>query len=229
VMECWFGLSWTAEWRKSSQQVLSICESSFKTVGKAFQVKLVKFANLSSRQKVATSKNLKYLLICLTLFWLLHDSICYFIVLISSLLSYNVEDVIARVIKQQYMYCTFLQQCGMLPSSASSNNNNGHGAAVALFPLLWITSLNQYLFSFLIIWDVTRHVVKYYNFKYFSFAWLSLLCEMEPIEKLPKYKPCLLGTPCRLKQMLKVFERVQLVFELMSALVTVGCWGQGGS
>ena len=37
----WFGMSWTAEWRKSSQQVLSICGNSFKTVGKAFQVKLV--------------------------------------------------------------------------------------------------------------------------------------------------------------------------------------------
>ena len=30
----WFGTSWTAEWRKSSQQVLSICGNSFKTVGK---------------------------------------------------------------------------------------------------------------------------------------------------------------------------------------------------
>ena len=37
----WFGVSWTAEWRKSSHQVLSICRNSFKTVGKAFQVKLV--------------------------------------------------------------------------------------------------------------------------------------------------------------------------------------------
>ena len=32
----WFGMSWTAEWRKSSQQVLSICGNS-KTVGKVFQ------------------------------------------------------------------------------------------------------------------------------------------------------------------------------------------------
>jgi hypothetical protein len=38
----WFGINWTAEWRKSSQQVLSICGNSFKTVGKAFQTKLVK-------------------------------------------------------------------------------------------------------------------------------------------------------------------------------------------
>ena len=36
-----FGMSWTAEWRKSSQQVLSICGNSFKTVGKVLQVKLV--------------------------------------------------------------------------------------------------------------------------------------------------------------------------------------------
>ncbi|XP_071211950.1 RNA-binding motif, single-stranded-interacting protein 1-like isoform X3 [Salvelinus alpinus] len=37
----WFGMSWTAEGMKSSQKVLSICGNSFKTVGKAFQVKLV--------------------------------------------------------------------------------------------------------------------------------------------------------------------------------------------
>jgi hypothetical protein len=34
-------MSLTAEGRKSSQQVFSICWNSFKTVGKAFQVKLV--------------------------------------------------------------------------------------------------------------------------------------------------------------------------------------------
>jgi hypothetical protein len=34
-------MSWNAEWRKSSQQVLSICGNSFKTVGEAFHVKLI--------------------------------------------------------------------------------------------------------------------------------------------------------------------------------------------
>ena len=34
-------MSWTAELRKISQQVLSICGNSFKTVGKAFLMKLV--------------------------------------------------------------------------------------------------------------------------------------------------------------------------------------------
>jgi hypothetical protein len=34
-------VSWTAEWRKGSQQVLSICVISFKIVGKALQLKLV--------------------------------------------------------------------------------------------------------------------------------------------------------------------------------------------
>ena len=34
----------------------------------------------------------KYILICLTLFGLLHDSMCYFIGLMSSLFFYNVED-----------------------------------------------------------------------------------------------------------------------------------------
>ena len=37
----WFAMSWPTEWRKSSQQVPSICGNYFKTVGKAFQVKLV--------------------------------------------------------------------------------------------------------------------------------------------------------------------------------------------
>ena len=37
----WFGISCTAEWRLRFQQVLRICGNSFKTVGKAFQVKLV--------------------------------------------------------------------------------------------------------------------------------------------------------------------------------------------
>ena len=32
--------------------------------------------NAKSVQRVATLKNLKYILICLTIFWLLHDSIC---------------------------------------------------------------------------------------------------------------------------------------------------------
>ena len=56
----WVGMSWAAEWRKSSQQVLSICGNSFKTVGKDFQVKLVQ----NCHQVIKT------------LFWLLHDSIC---------------------------------------------------------------------------------------------------------------------------------------------------------
>ena len=36
-----FGMSWIQEWRKSSQQVLKIYGNSFKAVWKAFQVKLV--------------------------------------------------------------------------------------------------------------------------------------------------------------------------------------------
>ena len=38
----WFGISWNPEWRKSCQQVPSICGNSYNTIGKAFQVKLVK-------------------------------------------------------------------------------------------------------------------------------------------------------------------------------------------
>ena len=58
----WFGISWTAEWRKCSQQLLSICGNSFKTVGKAFQVNLVERMPrvYKARQREATLKNLKY-------------------------------------------------------------------------------------------------------------------------------------------------------------------------
>ena len=61
-------------------------------------------AKLSSRQKVATLKNLKYILICWTLFWLLHDSVCYFIVLMSSLLFCNVENS-KKIKKNSGMRC----------------------------------------------------------------------------------------------------------------------------
>ena len=57
----WFGMSWTTEWRKSSQQVLRICGNSFKTVGKAFQVKLVermpRVCKAVIKARVATLKN----------------------------------------------------------------------------------------------------------------------------------------------------------------------------
>ena len=60
-------------------------------VGKAFQVKLVErmrkeCAKLSLMQRMATLKNLKYKI------WLLRFHLCYFIVLMSSLLFYNEEN-----------------------------------------------------------------------------------------------------------------------------------------
>ena len=59
----WFGMTWTTEWRKSSQQVFSICGNSFKTVGKAFQVMLVermpRVCKAVIKVKVTTLKNLK--------------------------------------------------------------------------------------------------------------------------------------------------------------------------
>jgi hypothetical protein len=86
----------TAVGRKSSQQVLSICGNSFKTFGKhsrcSWWRECQECAKLSSRQRVATLKSIKYILFCLKLFWLLQDSMCYFIVLMSSLLFYNVEN-----------------------------------------------------------------------------------------------------------------------------------------
>ena len=94
----WFGMSRTAEWRKSRQQVLSICGSSFSTVGKVFQVKLVermpRVCKAVIKAKGGYFTNLKYkiYLDLLTLFWLLHDYMCYFIVWMSSLLFYNLEN-----------------------------------------------------------------------------------------------------------------------------------------
>ena len=48
-------------------------------------------AKLSSRP-IWRIANIKYILICLTLFWLLHDSMGYFIVLVSSLIFHNLEN-----------------------------------------------------------------------------------------------------------------------------------------
>ena len=75
----WFGMSWTAEWRKSSQQVLSICGNFFKTAGKAFQVKLVeKLPRVCKAVKAKSGycplKNLKYILVTTGF------HMCYFIV-----------------------------------------------------------------------------------------------------------------------------------------------------
>ena len=56
-------MSQTAEWRESSQQVLSICGNSFKTVEKAFQVMLVErmpSVCKAIKAKGGYLKNLKY-------------------------------------------------------------------------------------------------------------------------------------------------------------------------
>ena len=71
----WFWMSRTVEWRKNSQQMLSICGNSFKTVGKAFQVKVVVWENAKSVQSCHQGKRwllwrisyIKYIWICLTL------------------------------------------------------------------------------------------------------------------------------------------------------------------
>jgi hypothetical protein len=70
--------------------VFSICGNSFKSVGKAFQVKLVERMPRVSRAVVNAKGG--YFEESHT-FCLLHDSmICYLIVWISSLLFYNVEN-----------------------------------------------------------------------------------------------------------------------------------------
>ena len=73
----------------------SICGNSCKTVGKAIQ------ENLSERMagvcksveaNVATLKNLKYNDLFNTFFWLIHDSMCCYFIVLSSLLFYNIEN-----------------------------------------------------------------------------------------------------------------------------------------
>ena len=68
-------------WMKSSQQALSICGNSFKTVGKAFLVKLVermpRVCKAVIKAKGGYFEESKiYFDLFNTFFWLLHDSIC---------------------------------------------------------------------------------------------------------------------------------------------------------
>jgi hypothetical protein len=65
--------------------VLSICGNSFKTVEKAFLMKLVE--RMPRVCKAVIKAKGGYFE------ELLHDSMCYFIVLMSSLLFYNVENI----------------------------------------------------------------------------------------------------------------------------------------
>ena len=96
----WFGMSQTAEWRKSlSICVLSMCGNSFKTVWKAFQVKLVEIMSRVCKAVIKAKggylKNLKYKMhfdlfnTFLVTTWF---HMCYFLVLMSLLLFYNVEN-----------------------------------------------------------------------------------------------------------------------------------------
>ena len=57
-------------------------------------------AKLSSKAKDGIS-NIKYILICLTILWLLHDSMCYFIVM-SSLLFYKCKKIV-KIKKNPWM------------------------------------------------------------------------------------------------------------------------------
>ena len=93
----WFGMSRTAEWRKSSQQVLSICGNS--SCWKAFQVKLVERTPIVCKAVIKAKggylKNLKnkiYLVLFKTFLVTTWFYMCYFIVLMLSLLFYNVEN-----------------------------------------------------------------------------------------------------------------------------------------
>ena len=80
----WFGMSWAAEWRKSSHQVLST-SGNFK-------------AKLSSKQKVATLKNIKYktenifwFVSHFLVYYIIPYTVCFFVVLMYSVYICNVE------------------------------------------------------------------------------------------------------------------------------------------
>jgi ribosomal protein S1 len=89
-------MSWTMELKKSSQQVLSICGNSFKTVGKAFQVKLVErmpiVCKVVKKVKGGYFVNLKYILICITVFFGYY--MIYMFVFVFSILFYNIEIIV---------------------------------------------------------------------------------------------------------------------------------------
>ena len=75
------------EFKTRAQQVLSICGNSFKTDGKHCQV-----CKAVIKAKGGYFEESKIYLDLFNYFWgLLHDSVCYFIVLMSSLLFFNVE------------------------------------------------------------------------------------------------------------------------------------------
>ena len=95
----WLGMSWTAEWWKSRQQVLIIWGNSFQTVGKAFQVKLVERMPRVCKAVIKAKGGYLKILKSKIYFELFNPFLvttwfhmCYFIVLMSSLFSYNVEN-----------------------------------------------------------------------------------------------------------------------------------------
>ena len=89
----WFGMTLTAEWRKSSQQVHSICGNSFKTVGKVIQVKQVERMPRVCKAVIKAMGSYKiYFELFNTFLVTTWFHMWYFIVLMSSVLFYNVEN-----------------------------------------------------------------------------------------------------------------------------------------
>jgi hypothetical protein len=85
--------------KEKQLQVLSIYGNSLKTGGKAFQVKLVermpRVCKAVIKAKIGYLENLKsqiYFYLCNTFFGTTCFYMCYFIVLTSSVLFYNVEN-----------------------------------------------------------------------------------------------------------------------------------------
>ena len=83
--------------KEKQPTMLSICGNSFKTVGKLFQVKPVKrmprvCKAVKAKGGYFEESQIKNIFGLFNTFWLLHDSMCYLIILMSSLFFYNVEN-----------------------------------------------------------------------------------------------------------------------------------------
>ena len=91
----WFGMSRTAEWKKSSHPAYVGTPSRLLENHSRWNWlrECQECAMLSSRQRMAILKSLKFIFVCVTLvFVTTWFHMCYFIVLIPSLLFYNLEN-----------------------------------------------------------------------------------------------------------------------------------------
>lgn len=88
-----FGMIWPTEPRKSSQQVLSICGNSFKTIGSAFQVTTSwTWEKVCKAVIQAKGGRFKHILVCIHIFAYSVIPCVFFFVMVSSVLSHSVGN-----------------------------------------------------------------------------------------------------------------------------------------